>query len=387
MIDQFSVSLMTALVVVVCGTLFIVDTLFRRRDPAGHIWALGYLAAILTTLLYLVWAWAPETWWATAGGNAAFVIGTGAMWVGCARFNDRPVRLRATIVAGAGALAAIAAALEWYPGAGDWAGALFMFVPIGLFAALACVECFRGELGANRSALPLGLVFGAQTVYYLARTVVLITEGTESDLFHVWFGTFPTSLVTVVLSITAVVTTSILRATRSGLLGDRKDAAQDHITAILPEEQFVAVLRRVSEKARPRGDLLAVTVVRLEGLEDIATAFGPDVADEHVRAWRRSVLEGSPSIAPIGEIAPDGLGTLTVVASPAEARRQAMALHRSLFEALGSLEGGAIPSIGIGVVLSDTAGYDVEDLLELGRGTAGRAATGGAAAVLLADPS
>ena len=74
-----SVVIMTALVVNVSGILFIVETLLRRDVGAGRIWALGFLAAMLTTLAYTVWAQSVGGWWAIAVGNAAFVAGTPAL--------------------------------------------------------------------------------------------------------------------------------------------------------------------------------------------------------------------------------------------------------------------------------------------------------------------
>lgn len=387
MIDQFSVSLVTALVVLVGGSLFILDTLFRRHEQTGRIWALGYLSAMTTTLLYLVWAWRPETVWSVVAGNATFVLGTGAMWLGCARFNGRPVRGRALIVVAAGAAAALAAALEWYPGPGDWAGALVMFIGIGTFAALASVECFRGELGTSRSALPLGVVFGVQFVFYLGRIVIMVTQGVESQTFTVWFGTFATSLVTVVLTITAVVATSVLRATRAGLRGATavpgEAAGRGEILAMTA---FTAALAHAADKARRRGDLLAVTVVQRDGMPDIAAAFGLDMADEQTRAWRGALTDESPTVALLGELGPDALAVVSVASSPAAARSDAMRLYRAMFEALGTADRGALPAVGIGVALSDIVGYEPGELLELGRRTAERASSGVASAVLLAEP-
>ena len=88
-LDLSSVLVMTALVVNVSGILFIVETLLRRDEGAGRVWALAFLAGMLTTLAYIVWAQSPDAWWAVAVGNAAFVAGTGCMWLGCRRFNGR----------------------------------------------------------------------------------------------------------------------------------------------------------------------------------------------------------------------------------------------------------------------------------------------------------
>ena len=86
-LDLLTVSVLTALVVVT-SVVFIVGMLLRKDESAGRIWGLGFLAALLTVVAYLAWAASPEAWWAVAVGNAAFLCGTGLMWLGARRFND-----------------------------------------------------------------------------------------------------------------------------------------------------------------------------------------------------------------------------------------------------------------------------------------------------------
>ena len=55
-LDLLSVLIISSVVVNVSGIVFIVETLLRRDDGAGRVWALGFLAAMLTTLTYVLWA-------------------------------------------------------------------------------------------------------------------------------------------------------------------------------------------------------------------------------------------------------------------------------------------------------------------------------------------
>ena len=132
-LDLASVLIMTALVVNVSGVLFILETLLRRDEGAGRIWSVAFLAAMLTTLAYTVWVQSDGAWWAIAVGNAAFVAGTGCMWLGCRRFNGRRMRWSSILVAAAVVAAALGVAFEGAAG-GDWAGVLWMFVPLLGFA-------------------------------------------------------------------------------------------------------------------------------------------------------------------------------------------------------------------------------------------------------------
>ncbi|WP_323987514.1 diguanylate cyclase domain-containing protein [Microbacterium plantarum] len=387
MIDQFSVSLVTAVVVLVCAVLFIFDTLLRRPEQSGRFWAVGFLSAVLTTMFYVVWASAPETAWAVVCGNTAAVVGTGLMWLGCRAYNRRPVRGAGVVVALGGTAAAVAASVEFALGGDDWSGAVVMFGALSVLAAAASVECFRGALGASRTALPLGIVFGVQAPFYLVRVVIVATLG-YGEVFDLWAGSIPTSILTVVLSITAVVSASVLRAGRVGVRGsdspEGRDAGSGEIATIAGFRRAVGVS---AQRASARRELVAVWVIELDGLEYIATAFGLDVGDAVVRTWRKTMAANAPTLAVLGEVGAERIGVITVVGSAADARRQALALYRSLFEALGSVEGGVLPAIGIGVALSDAVGYDADALIEAAAAAATRASSGVASAVLLAEPS
>lgn len=386
MIDQLSVSLITAVVVLMCGVLFLFDTLVRRPELSGRLWAVGFLSAVMTTTFYLVWAAAPATDWAVVLGNAAFVLGNGAMWLGCRAYNKLRVLWPGVFVGIITVAMAVVAAIELSRGGDDWSGAWLMFGALLLFAAAASAECFRRDLGSTLTALPLGLVFGFQAAFYAARIVVSTTFG-FGETFDAWVGTIQASVLTVVLLITALVTASVLRAGRAALRGSigGEDEAGS-VGTVLRETAFRRALTAIVETASGRRELVAVSVIELDGLEFIATAFGLDVRDDVIRTWRSTMTENAPTLAVIGEAGAERLAMVTVVPSPAEARRQAMALYRSLFEALAAVEGGVLPAIGIGVALTDVGGYDADALTEAASSAAVRAASGVASAVLLVEP-
>ncbi len=388
MIEQFSVSLITAVVVLVCGVLFLFDTLVRRPELSGRLWAVGFLSAVLTTAFYLAWAADPETAWAIVGGNTAFVFGNGAMWLGCRAYNRRTLTWPGVVVVAVAALTATATSVELSLGGDDWSGAWVMFGALLAFAAAASIECCRHDLGSSLTALPLSLVFAFQAVFYLARIAVSAVFGFGAE-FDSWVGSPQASILTVVLSITALVTASVLRAGRASLRGATGGGASaaGAVGVVLAPASFQRALALVLQAARRRRELVAVSVVELDGLEFIATAFGLDVRDEVVRTWRATMIENAPTLAVIGEAGAERLAMVNVVESPSEARRQAMALYRSLFESLGAVEGGVLPAIGIGVALTDVAGYEADALTDAAVSASVRAASGVASAVLLVEPA
>lgn len=384
-LDVVSAVAMTALVVTVCGTLFIVETLLRRDEGAGRIWAIAFLAGMLTSFSYIVWIQVPEAWWAIASGNGAFVVATGCMWLGCRRFNLRRVDWAAPVVvlAASGAVVGVAAG---GPGGGDWAGALWMFAALIVFAAAGAVECLRGALRASRTAWLFGVVLGFQSAFYIARTIVFLVVGPDSALFRAAFGTVTMSVFTVTLTIVAVVVTSVLRAGRAPMRGSSR-VARSGVSdrGILPQSSLEDALSGLCHRAERRSEIVAVVSVRVDDLEQISTAFGGEVARSVRETWRRGVRRHAPTDAIVGEDGPLGLVVALLVDSDRDARRDAAVIYRGLFGDLSAVVGGIIPVVGIGVALSDVSGYAAAELVDIAREAATRAAASVESSVLVAD--
>jgi len=383
-LDSTSVLVVTALVVNVSGILFILETLLRRDEGAGRVWAIAFLAAMLTTLSYIIWVQQPAAWGAVAVGNSAFVVGTGCLWLGCRRFNERRIDWASALV-GLAALGAAGAVVAAGPDGGDWAGAVWMFIPLVVFAGAGAVECMRGALGESRSAWVLAAVLAAQSLYYISRTTAFLTSGPESALFQTAFGTVPTSLVTIVLTIVAVVVASVLRASRVPMRGFVGSTFIVESDGIMPTGAFSEAFADVCGRARERGDPLAVIAVRIDDLEQISTAFGSEAARAITEVLRLGVRRHARSHACVADDGPTGLLVGIVVDSEREARRQAALIYRGLFDDLGAAGGEVIPVVGVGLAVSETTGYELDSLIEVAREAAQRAAHSVDNAVLVGD--
>lgn len=349
-IDLWTVTLVTALVIVVAGVTFIADTLVRRDDIAGRIWSIAYLGGMLTVVSYLFWAGDGRAWWAVAVGNAGFVATVGCLWVGTRAYNNRPGFLWVFVLI-TSLLCAFAVVIAG-PGGGDWAGAVLMFVAIAVFTGGAAIESLRGDIGANPNARALVAVQALACIFYSLRTVAFIVSGPDSASFQIWFGSVSTSFVTIVLVIVAAITMSVLRADKARLRGRRRSAAfGDGPTISIP------ALERITAEwmgsGIRRGGRVAVLSVRFDGLAAVTTAFGRSAADDLCAAWTFAVRANSPAFAVIAEREPGWLLILTPAASPEDARRAADAIVDGLLVAGVPDIGGIRPTATVGIALSE----------------------------------
>jgi GGDEF domain-containing protein len=139
---------------------------------------------------------------------------------------------------------------------------------------------------------------------------------------------------------------------------------------ILGEQAFAEYVVQLCERASRRAELVAVIAVRVDDLEQISTAFGSEVARAVSETWRSGVRMHAPTNAMVADDGPTGLLVGALTDSPRDARRIAGAIYRGLFQDLGRVGGGVIPVVGVGVGLSDTAGYDAAELIRIARDAA-----------------
>ncbi len=372
-LDPDTVKLITALVVHVGGGVFVLETMLRKDDRAGRVWALGFIAGMIATEAYLLDAVTDAGWWSIAIGNAAWVATLGLLWIGCRVFNGRQARRSALIVAATAVLAFLAVLVEG-PGAPGWSGVWVMFGANAVFAGLGAVETVRGAMRRTRTALGLGGVLLLACAFQIVRLVSAMTLGTSHELFRTWVSSGVAGVATICLVIIAVITASVLRAEQVRLRGTEDSS----LMAIAPDgvllaPSFVRVLGGRLMRANRRAELFAVLVIRIDSLTRIATAFGADEA-EHVRqAARAAARRLSPTTAALGT---DDDGTLMLAfqpSSPADARQLAARMHRAMLDQLGTAGVPVVPPIGMGVSLTSITGYDRDTLLEAARLAAKRA--------------
>jgi GGDEF domain-containing protein len=382
-LDLMSVLVVAAVCVNAAGIVFVIETLLRRDEGAGRVWAVAFLAVMLSSLASLVWAQAPDAWWAVAVGNASFVAAAGGIWLGCLRYNDRRIGW-AGLVVGIAVVGAAASVAVFDPAGGTGTGELWMFAALVLFAGLAAVQCVRGDLRESRTAWLLAVALALHTLYVISKTTAFLTSGPDSALFQSAFGPAQTSLVTVALVVVAAIVLSVVRAARAPMRGYFRadDSGGD---GMLGPAAFRTQFGDVCTRARSTGETVAVIAVRVDDLEQLSTAFGSEAARAVTETVRTGVRRHAPAAALVCDDGPTGLLVGTVVTSEGEAKRAAARIYRGLFDDLAAAGAEVIPVVGVGLGLTSRDGDDPDAAIAAARAAASRAATSVDAAVLVGD--
>ncbi|WP_072313554.1 diguanylate cyclase [Agrococcus sp. Marseille-P2731] len=371
-LDPGTVTLLTAIVVHVAGGVFVLETMLRKDDRAGRVWALGFIAGMVATEAYVLDAVTEAGWWPLAVGNGAWVTGLGLFWIGVRVYNGKRGRSAGVVVAAAALLTCAAVLLEGLT-TPPWRAEWVMFAANAAMAALAAIEAVGGAMRHTRSALGFASVLAAASAFQVARLIGSLALGARSDA-EPWMSSTVAGLAIIGLVIVAAMTTSVLRAEQVRLRGTEDSS----LMAIAPDgvlllPSFVRVLGGRLMRANRRAELFAVLVIRIDSLARIATAFGADEA-EHVRQSARAAARRlSPTTAALGT---DDRGALLLAfqpSSPADARQLAARMHRAMLDQLATAGVPVVPPIGMGVSLTSISGYDRDVLLDAARLAAKRA--------------
>lgn len=385
MIDVFTINLVVAVVTITAAVLYLLESILRREIGPGRMWALGFLSGVLTVVSYLVWRGSSDPWIAIAIGNAALVGVVGFFWLGCRSFNERPLRV-AAVVMGALVLVVLVVTLSGGPDAGDWAGSEVMFGSIGVLAMAGAVESRRGAMGAMWSSLGVTVVLVLVSLYYFARTVVLIVDGADGLFFQTWFGSGVTGIVSIVLTIVVLTTATMLR---SGRVTMRREAFPATLEVdsdgLLSARSLRTALSGVVGRAERGLEPLAVVSLRIEDLSQIAIAFGADEQASISAHHREGVRRYAPTISLVGEGCEGGVVVAFAPPSEAEARRVASRVQRRLLDDFAARGSAVIPVVGVGVATAQQVGYDADALIDAAEDAARRSATSAEASVVVAE--
>lgn len=353
LLDSATLLFAGALVTVMCSVYFVVNTAFGVNDRAGRIWTVAFVAGMIVTGAYIVWALDPAAWWAVAVGNGMFALTGGMFWAGTRAFNGR--RPLAVYVALA-ALAVAGFAVLRRDVTQGWGGTVELFAAVVVFAALAAVEMMRGAGRGNLNARIFSAVMGLAALVYLVRMVALIGLGATDPLFTAWFGTGVSTSVFIVLTFCASVTLTVLRTQMTPRSAHHHDAG-----GLLTVSAFDTLARGwlIRADAEDRG--MALAEIRLHGLQDIGVAFGSLSRARVIDDFVAVVTATMPALSLPARLADDRLVVLFPATDAPAARSQVQRIAAAAEARSGDSTG--IPlTIAISLAHSDAVGYGMDAL-------------------------
>lgn len=354
-LDASTLLLVASLVIMLCGVSFILNTAMRRNDASGRLWSLSFLGGMLTALAFSVWSVSPELWWVLCIGNCAYVISIGALWAGARVFNGRSGMV--WIALAAGGVVAVLTAIE-APTGGAWTGSAGLFTGVALFAGLGGAETMRSRMRRNLNARVLSFCLWIVCAYYVLRTSIFVTLGPESEVFQTYFGSQPTTIITILLVLLSTISLSILQAERSGAraLGDVTVGVHS-VVGVLSAASFMQQWADWIERASFHGDRLAMVAMDVDNLPQMNTAFGRDFGDRAIRSVAQIIRHHSPTNALLGHTGAGRFVIVAVVGTANDAEQLAIRLQTALVDEPIDPAQSLRATASFGVVDTITFGY------------------------------
>ncbi|WP_394550933.1 diguanylate cyclase domain-containing protein [Agromyces sp. MMS24-JH15] len=375
-LDTYTLYISLIVVTSVTGVLFVLDAFLRQADAAGRVWAVGFIAGIVTSFCLLVYAAYPSAWWAGSVALGANVLSIGSFWSGSRAYNRRADLLWIALVA-AVATGAVEAVLIAQPGTtADLP--LFAFALMTVFGALAMWESLRTPMRHHWTGRGLSVVFALVLVYYGARVLVGFLQGRDAASIRGILGLQTGVLVIISLTIVTGVCMTILQSERVPRLGDRSADVEFTADGLLVGNEFEDLLDDWAERAQFHGHPIGVIWVELDEQPSIVRAFGAATAERLIGDFAAIVRRHADVYALVAESEPGAV----VIGGPyrvlLDAKDAAEDIRLGLRNQRVVAAEGMHLTASLGVAVSDRYGYDVGRLIsEASRAAAESRVAGG----------
>lgn len=358
LVDPASLQVLQALVLIVAGALFILDTASRRNNVAARLWSFAYITGFVTTLSYVIFALDPSAWWANGIGNGLFAASLGMLWAGLRVHNRR--RVHPVLVPGVTIVTA-ASTLVYGASATTWTSAPIVFGGVALFSALIGVECLRTRRANRVSVQFMAFGFLVVALYYVARIAAIMTVGPEHPAFDDYFSSGPASVLTILLTIIWTTGLSVIRA-EDDATNAARPATTGSATCPLDPDTFELLAADTLTRADYLQQGFCLIEVRMDTLAEMNTAFGRAFGDDALARLAAVLRTTVPAEATIGSAGAGRFSVLLPAATRDDAVQVLMDVRESMLGESLNGDGSLHLSAALGWAHTDLVGFALSDL-------------------------
>lgn len=330
-LDTLTLLVINGAVVALCGVSFILNTAFQQNDPAGRIWSMAFIAAMVVIIAHSSSVNGELIWWTNVLANVALCVAVGSVWGGLLRYNGR--RRQGFWVIAAACVLVFAATLLHGDAAGRWAGAAELWIAVGVLAALGAIEASRGRLRRNLSGRVLALVLWVTAITAATRASVFTIDGATGSVFQEYFNTANVTALSICLVIPLSIAVSVLRAqqVQGSAVGDLTDGIHS-AAGVLSATAFSQAATDHLARAQNAGTGLALIGADIDNLPEINISFGRAAGDEAISRFAEKLRASAPVLSIIGHRASGRFLVLAGASTPDEARALAERIRAKLVD-------------------------------------------------------
>ncbi|MFD1213846.1 diguanylate cyclase [Arthrobacter sp. GCM10027362] len=331
---------------------------FRRTRSAYSAWWCAAIALFLAgSSAYLLNGTSHQVW-ANPLGNILAVLGAAGVWAGARSLRAAPPRIWQ--LAAGPAVVAAASAVD-HPGSNHWAGGPFFLALMSLLIGLSAVELWRLPPAYTRLQKSLALAAGFVAVYYFGRCIIFITDGPLGHVFTAFFGSAPTTLLTMMLLV--VVSFSMAALSNEQVTRElRARATQDGLTGLLNRTGFLDLAADELRRLDRTGTAGSLVLADLDHFKEVNDRHGHAAGDLALRAFAAACTATIRSTDLVGRYGGEEFILLLPGAEPDQAEALVQQISLSL-AATEPLQGFRLPTASYGIAAAGPGSGDLEAVI------------------------
>lgn len=278
-LDPISLKIALGIVALTLCLLFF-GSFRRTRSAYSGWWCLALVFLLTGNTAYLLIG-TSEQIWAGPLGNALLVAGAFSVWVG-----SRSLRLLPTprwqLLAGP-VVTAVASTLE-NPATNAWSGGLVYLAMMSLGMALATIELWRLKPTVSRARRSLTLAAGVLGAFFFGRGIAYVLEGPDGPDFDTYFSSASTSMVTLVLLVTASFSMAAL-SNEQLINGLNERATRDGLTGLLNRIAFMELATQEIARLHSADAVSTLILADLDHFKALNDSYGHAAGDTAIQAF------------------------------------------------------------------------------------------------------